>query len=60
MSECGIVEKWTKSIINHLYWYAASVSDDDDDVGDDISDDDSDNDNGNRIVKCWEFLMDHL
>ena len=59
MSECGIVGEWTKSIINHLYWCAASVYDDDD-VGDDISDDDSDNDNGNRIVKRWESLMDHL
>ena len=60
MSECGIVGEWTKSIINHLYWCAASVSDNDDDVGDDVSDDDSDNDNGNRVVKCWESLMDHL
>ena len=57
MSECGIVGEWTKSIINHLYWCAASVYDD---VGDDISDDGSDNDNGNRILKRWESLMDHL
>ena len=56
-SECGIVGEWTKSIINHLYWCAASVTNDDD-APDDASDDDDDN--GNDIVKHWKSLMDHL
>ena len=29
-----MVGEWTKSIIDHLYWCAASVYDDDDDIGD--------------------------
>ena len=52
-SECGIVGEWTKSIINHLYWCAASATNDDD-----ASDDDDDN--GNNIAKHWKSLMDHL
>ena len=46
--------------IGVLHLFLMMDDDDDDDVGDDISDDDSDNDNGNRIVKHWESLMDHL
>ena len=62
-SECGIVGEWTKSIINHLYWCAASVTNDDyapDDASDHDDDDDDNDDNGDKILKCWKSLMDHL
>ena len=52
-SECEIVGEWTKSIINHLHWCAASVT-----AGDDA---DGDKDNSeDEIVKKWKSLMDHL
>ena len=57
-SECGIVGEWAKSIINHLYWCAASVPNGDNEADD--GDDDGSNDNGDEIVKRWRSLMDHL
>ena len=54
VSECGIVEEWTKSIINHLYWCSASVPNSDNEVDNDS------NGNGDEVVKHWKSLMDHL
>ena len=53
-SECGVVGEWTKSIINHSYWYAASVPNGYNEA------DDGSNDIGDEIVKHWRSLMDHL
>ena len=42
--DCDIAGVWTKSITNHIYWYAASTPDDD----------------GKEMVTCWKSLMSHL
>ena len=52
--------EWTKSIINHLYWCAASVTNDDYAPDDASDDDDDDDDNGDKILQHWKSLMDHL
>ena len=39
------VGEWTKSIMNQLYWCAASAQD---------------GDQADEIVKHWKSLMDHL
>ena len=51
-SECEIVGEWTKSIIDHLHWCAASVT-----AGDEADGLCSKED---EIVKKWRSLMDHL
>ena len=59
-SECGIVGEWSKSIINHLYWCAASVPNSYNEADNEADDGDYDgsNDNGDEIVKRWRSLMD--
>jgi len=42
--DCDIIARWIKSIINHLYWCAASAPDGD----------------GEQMVVRWQSLVNHL
>ena len=42
--DCGLINEWTKSITNHMYWCAASAPDG----------------NGEEIATRWKSLMDHI
>ena len=42
--DCGLINEWTKSITNHMYWCAALAPDG----------------NGEEIATRWKSLMDHI
>ena len=42
--DCSLINEWTNSITNHMYWCAASTPDG----------------NGEEIATRWKSLMDHI